>query len=155
MPGPYRIHLLRAGDERALELLASGSGRFGQTGEFESKPPLDPADATAFVTDDRTLCLVALEAGNNRIAGFVYACVLYRRHTRLRHLCVYELGIDVDHRGGSVARQLLEGLADEARKRGITQGFVVTGMANSEVIAAYQSVGARSVPDPLVMAFEF
>ena len=155
MPGPYRIHVLGPGDERALQLLASGNGRFGQPGESGSKPPLDAGDAATFVNDDRTLCLVALEASSNRIAGFVYACVLYRRHTKLRHLCVYELGIDVDHRDGTVAKQLLEGLAGEARKRGITQGFVVTGAANSEAVAAYHAVGAAMVPDPLVMAFEF
>lgn len=155
MPGPYRIHLLGPGDERALELLAAESGRFGQPGQAGSKPPLEPDDAAAFVADDRTLCLVALEASTNRIAGFVYACVLYRRHTKLRHLCVYELGIDAAHRGGPVAAQLLEGLTTEAAKLDITRGFAVTTSANSEAVAAYQSIGAVAVPDPMVMAFEF
>ncbi len=154
MTGRYRIHLLRAGDERALQLLAAGSGRFSEDGEGSPQQPLEPADATAFVSDPRTLTVVALDPGSSQIAGFAYACVLYRRHTKLRHLCIYEVGVDIDHRGKGVAEQLLAGLAAEARRQGITQAFAVLGSTGPDVLDAYRAIGAAEVPDPVVMAVD-
>lgn len=155
MSGPYRVHRLRSGDEQALTILARGNGRFAGGGAEAALEPLADADAKQFVADDRTVFLVALEQSNNHIAGFVYACVLYRRHTKLRHLCVYEIGVDMDHRGRDVPRVLLQALASEAQSLGIDQGFVVTTASNSEAINAYCEAGGTLVAEPAVLAMRF
>jgi hypothetical protein len=115
-------------------MLATGSGRFGAAGDDASKPPLAPEDATAVVADD---------------------CVLYRRHTQLKHLCVYEIGVDIDHRGSEVGAQLLRGLADEAKKRGIDRGFAISSVTDSEALTLFSTVGAVPIPDPVVLALQF
>jgi hypothetical protein len=48
------------------------------------------------VADPGTVCVVAIDMATNHIAGFVYGGVLSRRHTRLHHLCLYEVGLDVE-----------------------------------------------------------
>lgn len=141
MSGRYHLRRLRPGDEAALTVLARGAARFDAGGHGTALDPLSPADAKTFVADDRTICIVALEEGTNHIAGFVYANVLYRRHTQLRHLCVYEVGVDQDHRSRGVERYLMDGLAAEARQLGIDRGFVITQESNPEAMELYRSVG--------------
>lgn len=141
MAGRYRLHRLGAGDERVLAILAERNSRFVADGGGESLDPLPPPEAVRFAADDRTVFIVAVEARTNLVAGFVYACVLYRRHSRLRHLCVYEVGVDVDHRTTGVGERLLAGLADEARAMGIDRGFAVTTMSHREAVALYESAG--------------
>ena len=58
------------------------------------------ADAKAFLSDERTVCLVAF-VGNDPI-GFLYANELYRRHGDLSHLCLYEIGVAEEYRGSGV-----------------------------------------------------
>lgn len=78
----------------------------------------------------------------NHIAGFVYGGVLSRRHTRLHHICLYEIGVDIDHRQSGVGRLLMDAFAGEARKLGIDRGFVITNEANLAAVALYQEFGA-------------
>lgn len=154
--GRYHLRRLRPGDEAALTVLAQGAARFEASGHGVALPPLAPADAEAFVADDHTICIVALEEGTNHIAGFAYANVLYRRHTQLRHLCLYEIGVDHDHRSRGVARILMDGMAAEARQEGIDRGFVITQESNVEAMDLYRSVGGvTGVGTDVVFALRF
>lgn len=152
----YRTHRLQAGDEWALATLAKGNARFGDGSERPWVPPLSGEDASQFVSDPRTVCIVAIDMGTNHMAGFIYGGVLYRRHTKLRHLCVYEVGVDVDHRSTGVDALLLRGLGAEARRMGIDQGFAFTSSSDRRNRAMYESVGAlRSTDDEILYGLKF
>ena len=140
------MHRVRPGDEWVLSTLARGNARFGDGDEQEWLPPLGSEEASRFVADPRTVCVVAIDMGTNHIAGFVYGCVLYRRHTKLEHLCIYEIGVDLDHRKEGVGHLLLEGISAEARRMGIDRGFVITAESNREAIHLYEGFGAQRSP---------
>ena len=146
MSDRYRLHRLRQGDEWALGTLAKGNARFGDQ-DRPWVPPLSSDEAAEFVSDPRTICVVAIDTGTNHMAGFIYGGVLFRRHTKLRHLCVYEIGIDLDHRTTGVGRLLLEGIGNEARAMGIDQGFAFAPSTDREARSLYESVGALKSGD--------
>jgi hypothetical protein len=143
----YRLHRLRQGDEWVLATLAKGNARFGKGEERPWVPPLSSDEASEFVSDPRTVCVVAIDMGTNHMAGFVYGGVLYRRHTRLRHLCVYEVGVDIDHPRAEVGKLLMEGIALEARQMGIEQGFAFAAANDRENRQIYESIGAMKSTD--------
>ncbi|CAN5590426.1 hypothetical protein BH10ACT1_BH10ACT1_15120 [soil metagenome] len=142
MSDQYRMHRLRSGDEWVLSTLAKGNARFGDGSETAWQAPLGSDEAARFVGDPHTVCVVAIDMATNHIAGFIYGGVLSRRHTRLHHMCLYEIGVDIDHRQGGVGMLLLQAFAAEARKLGIDRGFVVTNEANSEAVKLYEAFGA-------------
>lgn len=144
----YRMQRLRSGDEWVLNTLARGNARFGDgdTVDQEWLPPLGSDDAARFVADPRTIFIVAIDLATNHVAGFIYGCVLYRRHTKLEHLCVYEVGVDVDHRQHGVARLLLDAIAAEARRMGIDRGFVITPETDRTLVRMYEEFGATRSP---------
>jgi ribosomal protein S18 acetylase RimI-like enzyme len=125
-----------------LATLAKGNARFGDGGDNDWQPPLGSDEAARFVSDPATVCVVAIDMATNHIAGFVYGGVLSRRHTRLHHICLYEIGVDIDHRQSGVGRLLMDAFAGEARKLGIDRGFVITNEANLAAVALYQEFGA-------------
>ncbi|QXC62990.1 GNAT family N-acetyltransferase [Aquihabitans sp. G128] len=138
----YRMHRLRSGDEWVLGTLAKGNARFGDGSEAEWQAPLGSDEASQFVSDPHTVCIVAIDMATNHIAGFIYGGVLSRRHTRLHHMCLYEVGVDLDHRQTGVGMLLMQAFAGEARKLGIDRGFVITNEANHAAVALYESYGA-------------
>ena len=86
--------------------------------------------------------MVAVEDGTNQICGFAYGGVLLRRHTQLKHACLYEIGIDLDHREGDVGMMLLRGFGNEARDLGCDRGFVITNESDRQTVALYRAFGA-------------
>lgn len=138
----YRMHRLRAGDEWVVGTLARGNARFGDGTETDWLPPLGSDEAARFVADPGTVCIVAIDMATNHIAGFVYGGVLFRRHTKLEHICLYEIGVDLDHRQGGVGELLMAAFAGEARRMGIDRGFVITNEANTAAVALYTAFGA-------------
>jgi ribosomal protein S18 acetylase RimI-like enzyme len=152
----YRMHRLRAGDEWALGTLAKGNARFGDNEDRPWVAPLSNDEASEFVSDPRTVCVVAIDMGTNNMAGFAYGGVLYRRHTRLRHLCLYEIGVDVDHRDAGVDKLLIAAVGAEARQMGIEQGFAFASTTDHRTKAMYESVGAlRSNNDEVLFGLQF
>jgi len=138
----YRMHRLRSGDEWVLGTLAKGNARFGDGGESEWQAPLGSDEAAQFVADPNTVCVVAIDMATNHIAGFIYGGVLSRRHTRLHHMCLYEVGIDIDHRQSNVGPLLMSAFAAEARMLGIDRGFVITNEADRAAVQLFESFGA-------------
>jgi ribosomal protein S18 acetylase RimI-like enzyme len=152
----YRLHRLRQGDEWALATLAKGNARFGDGEERPWVPPLSSDQASEFVSDPRTICVVAIDTSTNHMAGFVYGGVLFRRHTKLRHICVYELGIDIDHRNAGVGKILMDGMANEARQMGIDQGFAFTPATDRAMRDIFDAAGGqRSAENEILYGFSF
>lgn len=146
------VRRLRPGDEEILTHLARHNDRFGTRQDRVELEPLAPADAFAFLRDDRTATFVAF-AGDDP-AGFVYACELYRRHTALRHLCVYEIGVSDRYRNQGVGAILLAALGDHARAQGIERGFVVTRTSDPAAMALYAEAGGeRGSGDEAIFTF--
>ncbi|MCB0977130.1 MAG: GNAT family N-acetyltransferase [Acidimicrobiales bacterium] len=138
----YRMHRVRTGDEWVLATLARGNARFGDGDESDWQPPLGTDEASQFVADPNTVCIVAIDMATNHIAGFVYGGVLNRRHTKLRHLCLYEIGVDLDHRRTGVGQLLMEAFAAEARKLGIDRGFVIANQGDRVTSSIIEQYGA-------------
>lgn len=152
--GEVWVRRLGPTDSAVLDHLARENPTFGDSASRPVLQPLRPADARTFLADERTICLVAFD--NRTPVGFLYACELYRRHTDLRHLCLYEVGVMEDHRDQGIGSKLMSALGDEARKRGIDRGFVVTTSADREAIALYTSNGAvRGNDDDVVLVLQF
>jgi len=152
----YPLHRPPPGGEWALSTLAKGNARFGDDDDRPWVPPLSSEEASEFVNDPRTICVVAIHMETNHMAGFAYGCVLYRRHTKLRHLCVYEIGIDVDHRNQGVGKILLDGIGAEARQMGIDRGFAFASADDRDARAIYDSAGGqRSADNEILYGFEF
>ena len=151
----YRLHRLRPGDEWVLATLAKGNARFGKGDERPWVPPLSSDEAAEFVSDPRTICVVAIDTGTNHMAGFVYAGVLYRRHTNLRHLCVYEVGIDIDHARDEVAPLLMSGIAAEARQMGIDRGFAFANAADVDNRKIFEAMKHTKSDGEILFGLEF
>ena len=155
MSDQYRTHRLAPGDEWALGTLAKGNARFSEGGDGDWVPPLSSQEAAEFVSDPRTIAVVAIDQATNNLAGFIYGSVLYRRHTKLRHLCVYEVGIDLDHRKGDVGKLLLDAIAAEARSMGIDRGFAFANGADRAMRAIYDSAGGETSGSEVIYGFRF
>lgn len=154
VPPPITIRRLRPGDDRVLSYLATHNATFGTVDEREALHPLSEAETIAFLADDRTAAFVAF-AGEEPI-GFVYTNELYRRHTALRHMCIYEIGVSERFRNQGVGQALLDAVGDHARTQGITQGFVITNASNPAAAHLYESAGGvRTADDDVIFGFSW
>lgn len=151
---PVTIRRLHPGDEDVLAYLARHNDRFGGMKDRVELDPLEPADAFAFLRDDRTATFVAFVG--DEPAGFVYACELYRRHSALRHLCVYEIGVSDQRRNLGIGPALLDAVADHARAQGIERGFVITQSSDRAAMALFEGAGGeRTATDEVVFTFSW
>jgi ribosomal protein S18 acetylase RimI-like enzyme len=148
------VRRLGPGDETILAHLAKHNDRFGSLEERVSLDPLPEDEAVAFLRDDRTATFVAF-AGDEPV-GFVYACEMYRRHTALRHLCIYEVGVSDRHRKQGIGPALLDAVGDHARAQGLERGFTITHTSNTAAMALFAEHGARrTADDDAVFAFDW
>lgn len=152
VPAPITVRRLLPGDEDILTHLARHNDRFGSMEERTELRPLLPGDASTFLADHRSPTFVAF-AGEEPV-GFLYACELYRRHTVLRHLCIYEVGVSDRHRNQGIGPALLAAVGDHARAQGIEQGFVITHTSNHAAMSLYAGAGGqRTAADEAIFAF--
>lgn len=154
VPPPITIRRLRPGDDAVLSYLATRNATFGTVDEREALHPLSEAETIAFLADDRTATFVAF-AGDEPV-GFVYTNELFRRHTALRHLCIYEIGVSERFRNQGVGQALLDAVGDHARTQGITQGFVITNASNPAAAHLYEAAGGvRTADDDVIFGFSW
>ncbi|QYG94171.1 GNAT family N-acetyltransferase [Iamia sp. SCSIO 61187] len=154
VPPPVTVRRLGPGDDAVLSHLAVANATFGTVDEREPLQPLTEAETVAFLADDRTATFVAF-AGDEPV-GFCYANELYRRHTALRHLCIYEVGVAERFRNQGIGAALLEAVGDHARSRGITRGFVITNASDTSAASLYASAGGiRTADDDVIFAFSW
>ena len=125
--GGISVRLLEPADEGVVRELATYDG---------------PGDPEALLADPRTLMLVAFDG--ERPVGLVLAHELPRRHGDRAKLFVYEVEVAESHQRRGVASALLARLADLARDRGITTGFVLTDPGNGPANALYRSAGGAT-----------
>lgn len=152
VPPPITVRRLRPGDGPVLTYLAAHNASFGSVDERDALEPLSEPETVAFLADDRTATFVAF-SGDEPV-GFCYANELYRRHTALRHLCIYEIGVSERFRNQGVGQALLEAVGDHARTVGISQGFVITNASNSAAASLYEAAGGvRTADDDVIFAF--
>lgn len=154
VPPPITVRRLRPGDDAVLSYLATHNGTFGSVDERAALNPLTEAETVAYLADDRTATFVAFSGPEP--VGFVYANELYRRHTALRHLCIYEIGVSERHRNQGIGQALLEAVGDHARSQGISQGFVITNASNAAAAYLYEAAGGvRTADDDVIFAFSW
>ena len=154
VPPPITVRRLRPGDGEVLAYLATHNADFGSLDERAPLAPLSEPETVAFLADDRTATFVAF-AGPEPV-GFVYTNELYRRHTALRHLCIYEIGVSERHRNQGIGNALLDAVGDHARGQGIGQGFVITNASNTAASYLYESAGGlRTADDDVIFAFSW
>lgn len=153
VPPPISVRRLCPGDDAVLAHLAEHNSRFGALDERPDLEPLSQAEAVAFLADDRTATLVAF-AGDEPV-GFCYANEMYRRHSALRHLCVYELAVAEHYRGQGIGAALLDAVGDHARSRGITRGFSVAPATDQSAESLFKASGAIAHGDEVVYAFSW
>jgi len=123
-----------------LRGLALDGQRYEEAGSVEADAvPLESADASAFLSDDRTHLFVALADGEP--VGFVVVNELLHRHTFTRLLLVYEIGVAEGHRRRGVGRDLLDAVRALAVERGIPEGFVLSEATNTAAMALYAVAG--------------
>ena len=134
------VRPLGPGDEAVLRGLALDGQRYEEAGSVEAdEVPLESADASAFLSDDRTHLLVAFADGEP--VGFVVVNELLHRHTFTRLLLVYDIGVAVEHRRRGVGRDLLDAVRALAVERGIPEGFVLSEATNTAAMALYAVAG--------------
>jgi ribosomal protein S18 acetylase RimI-like enzyme len=134
------VRRLGPGDEAVLARLALDGERYEEAGVDEGdEVPLSPADASAFLADDRTHLFVAF-SGDDPV-GFVVVNELLHRHTFTRMLLVYEIGVAEEHRRGGIGRALLDEVRTLAVQQGIPEGFVLTDATNAPAMALYAAAG--------------
>lgn len=151
VPPPITVRRLRPGDDAVLTYLAHHNAEFGSLDERPPLEPLSQSETVAFLADDRTATFVAF-AGDTPV-GFCYANELYRRHSALRHLCIYELAVSDLHRGQGIGAALLEGVGDHARAQGISRGFSVAPAGDRPAADLFEAEGATPSGDEVVWAF--
>lgn len=151
VPPPITVRRLRPGDDDVLTDLAHRNAEFGSVDERPALEPLTQSETVAFLADDRTATFVAF-AGEIPV-GFCYVNELYRRHSALRHLCLYELAVSDQHRGQGVGAALLEAVSDHARAQGITRGFAVASADDRPANELFETSGASPHGDEVVWAF--
>jgi aminoglycoside 3-N-acetyltransferase I len=154
VPPPITVRRLRPGDEEVLAYLAEHNPTFGTLEDRQPLEPLSSAEAKVFLADDRTATFVAF-AGDEAV-GFCYTNELYRRHTALRHLCIYEMGVSERHRNQGIGQALLDAVGDHARAQGISRGFVITNTSNTAAATLYTSAGGiRAATDDVIFGFSW
>lgn len=153
VPPPITIRRLRPGDDAVLTYLATHNADFGSIDERGPLEPLGQAETMAFLADDRTATLVAF-SGEEPV-GFCYVNEMYRRHSALRHLCIYELAVSDRFRGQGIGNALIEAVADHALAQGITRGFVVASASDAAAAELYGSSGGVSTGNEVIFAFDW
>lgn len=151
VPPPITVRRLRPGDDAILTYLAHHNAEFGSVDERPALEPLSQSETVAFLADDRTATFVAFE-GETPV-GFCYVNELYRRHSALRHLCIYEMAVSDRHRGQGIGAALLDGVGDHARAQGISRGFSVVSAADRPAADLFEAGGAIPNGDEVVWAF--
>ena len=117
--------------------------RLGPGDEDVVRKLADDEPQTGLLADDATIFLAAFRGAEP--VGFVFGYELPRRHGAPSILFVYELDVDEAHRRQGIGGRLMRELAEIARSRGISEGFVLTEPENDAANALYRSLEGERV----------
>ena len=117
--------------------------RLGPGDEDVVRKLADDEPQIGLLADDATIFLVAFRGAEP--VGFVFGYELPRRHGAASILFVYELDVDEAHRRQGIGGRLMRELAEIARSRGVSEGFVLTEPENDAANALYRSLEGERV----------
>ena len=117
--------------------------RLGPGDEDVVRKLADDEPQTGLLADDATIFLAAFRGAEP--VGFVFGYELPRRHGAPSILFVYELDVDEAHRRQGIGGRLMRELAEIARSRGVSEGFVLTEPENDAANALYRSLEGERV----------
>jgi ribosomal protein S18 acetylase RimI-like enzyme len=132
--------IVRVSGERAE--LAHQAMRINDT---ESADP-DPAAIAEFLADRDCFLIVAVE--NGVVVGTLDGYALRQPHLRRPQFLLYEIDVAVEHRRRGIGRALVDGFADEARKRDAEVIWVLTHRSNAAAVALYRACGFAPDEEP-------
>ena len=127
---------MNAGEQTVIRRLGPGD-------EDVVRKLADDEPQTGLLADDATIFLAAF-CGAEPV-GFVFGYELPRRHGAPSILFVYELDVDEAHRRQGIGGRLMRELAEIARSRGVSEGFVLTEPGNDAANALYRSLEGERV----------
>ena len=117
--------------------------RLGPGDEDVVRKLADDEPQIGLLADDATIFLAAFRGAEP--VGFVFGYELPRRHGAPSILFVYELDVDEAHRRQGIGGRLMRELAEIARSRGVSEGFVLTEPENDAANALYRSLEGERV----------
>ena len=117
--------------------------RLGPGDEDVVRKLADDEPQIGLLADDATIFLAAFRGAEP--VGFVFGYELQRRHEAPSILFVYELDVDEAHRRQGIGGRLMRELAEIARSRGVSEGFVLTEPENDAANALYRSLEGERV----------
>ena len=117
--------------------------RLGPGDEDVVRKLADDEPQIGLLADDATIFLAAFRGAEP--VGFVFGYELRRRHGAPSILFVYELDVDEAHRRQGIGGRLMRELAEIARSRGVSEGFVLTEPENDAANALYRSLEGERV----------
>ena len=117
--------------------------RLGPGDEDVVRKLADDEPQIGLLADDATIFLAAFRGAEP--VGFVFGYELPRRHGAASILFVYELDVDEAHRRQGIGGRLMRELAEIARSRGVSEGFVLTEPENDAANALYRSLEGERV----------
>ena len=132
--------IVRVSGERAE--LAHQAMRINDT---ESADP-DPAAIAEFLADRDCFLIVAVE--NGVVVGTLDGYALRQPHLRRPQFLLYEIDVAVEYRRRGIGQALVDGFADEARKRDAEVIWVLTRRSNAAAVALYRACGFAPDEEP-------
>jgi ribosomal protein S18 acetylase RimI-like enzyme len=138
---PLQVRILKPGDERVLETVASDV--------FDDA--IDAAAAREFVGDPRHRLAVAIDGGV--VVGFVSAVLYVHPDKPGPELWINEVGVAPSHQRQGIARRLLQCTLDEARTTGCREAWVLTDRSNHAAMQLYENGGGEASLDHVMFTF--
>src|SRR5262245_66353749 len=121
MATSWLVRRLRPGDEGVLATLAREDAEFDLAEPDGPRPPLDPADAAAYLADPDVLHWVAEDAGV--VVGHLLCLVQRRRSGEARQLLLYDIGVRSTHRRRGIGRSLVGAMEAWLAEQGGAAGW--------------------------------
>jgi GNAT superfamily N-acetyltransferase len=138
-----QIHILASGDLALLQGVA----------EEVFDDAIVPAQAEAFLADDRHHLVVACDGG--QIVGFVSAVDYLHPDKPAPELWINEVGVAPNYQGQGIGKQLIAATLELGRSLGCSGAWVLTDRGNLPAMALYQgSGGQETLPDSVMFSFD-
>jgi ribosomal protein S18 acetylase RimI-like enzyme len=134
-----------------LQLLALEDADFDLEGRGEPLVPLEPAQATRYLSNPSVLHWVAFD--DSGVTGFLYCSVVYLRSAPGQELLLYEIGVRQRVRRQGVGRALLTHMENWMRDSGLTEVWVLAD--NQVAVDFYRGCGfAQELEQPVYLTRE-
>ena len=110
---------------------------------------IDPETAAAFLADPRHHIAVAIEDG--LVIGFASGVHYFHPDKPAPELFVNEVSVSPNYRQRGAAKAALAALAEEGRKHGCAEAWVLTHRTNHAAMRLYAASGGKEAPSDQVL----